>query len=472
VGHVAFGASRHLISAFSSRGVSITLPFSSRADLSLGAVNGSSIVGWDNFIGLSRRKHKIFTGSLGFELIPERPGALRIEGSALHGSLLPIANFNQGAITDAEESRGASIRVTAGDPSQRFRLDGGFTRSRFDNPGDPFLDQGFTTVRVRETARNAHYLDASFDILKNHSLTARHNANVTLNYRGERVDPLFRSVAVFVQPDKVQNSFEVVGSIGDLYATVSYNRFNDNLDDIASILKTLGRRTGIIVGVPLASFFGDPARPSAWYPRVSYSFDRTRQFGAFLPVNSGFSASHVPDQNSINQNFLAEWQAQKWRFGYRFNRSFQDNRQPGRELADLRNMINGFTVGLTPTASFDLTFDLSAESARNFELGRTDRTYRTGINVNWRVTQRMAASAMVSTVFAGDVAETSRSRSAEIDLQWSYRFGVERSRYRKVQGQFFVRYANRYARSLDSVFGLNSLTRLQTLNTGLSFTFF
>jgi hypothetical protein len=218
---------------------------------------------------------------------------------------------------------------------------------------------------------------------------------------------------------------------------------------------------------------GNPSKPSPWYPRLSYAFDRTHQFGDGIPLNSGFnSASQIPDQASTNQAALADWQFQRVRFGYRFNRSFQDNRQLGRERADLRNFINGFTVGITPASSLDLNFDLSLESARNFETGRIDDTNRVGANINWRMWQRATLSATVSTIFAGDVAETSRSRNAEVDLQWSYRFGLERSRYRKMQSQFFIRYANRYARSFDNIFGFDNLTRLQTLNVGLSFTFF
>jgi hypothetical protein len=473
MGHIAFGTNRHLINSFSSRGLSFTLPIAGRADVSLAAMNGSSIVGWDNFIGLNRRKHQIVAGTLGFELIRERPGGFRLEGGVLHGSLLPISNFNQGNITDAEQSKGLSLRVVASDRSQRFRLDAGLARSRFNNPADPLLSQSFDTVGVRQATRNARYLEAGYDILRNVALGSSKRASLTLNYRHEMVDPLFRSVAAFSQADRFQNQLEVVASVADVTATISHLRFNDNLDDIPSILKTRTRRTGVIVGAPLVSLFGDPAQPSAWYPRLSYSFDRTHQFGAGLPPNSEFtSESQVPDQLSTNQVAIADWQFQKVRFGYRFNRSFQDNRQLGRERADLRNLINGFTVGVTPGSSLDLNFDVSLESAKNFESGRIDHTNRVGANVNWRMTARSLFAATVSTIFAGDLADTSRSRNAELDLQWSYRFGLERSRYRKVQSQFFIRYANRYTRSRDNVFGLNNLTKLRTLNLGLSFTFF
>jgi hypothetical protein len=366
-----------------------------------------------------------------------------------------------------------SFRVIAADPGQRLRLDAGFARSRFNNPTDPLLNQSFSVVPVRETSRYARYLDGTFNLVRNAAIGATRRANLTVNYRHETVDPLFRSVGTYTQADRFQNQVEVVAAVAEVTATVSYLRSNDNLDEIPSILTTLTRRSGVIVGAPLVSLFGDPASPSPWWPRVSYAYDRTHQFGSGLPVNSGFaSLSQVPDQVSTNQIALADWQFQKIRFGYRFNRSFQDNQQPGRERADLQNLISGFTVGLIPHQAVDVNLDVNIESAKNFETFRVDHTNRIGPGISWRMTSRATLAASVSTIFAGDAADTSDSRNAEVDLQWSYRFGLERSRYRRVQGQFFIRYANRYQRSFDQIFALNSRTKLQTFNVGLSFTFF
>ena len=66
-----------------------------------------------------------------------------------------------------------------------------------------------------------------------------------------------------------------------------------------------------------------------WLPRLGLTLDRTHQFGAFLPTNGAFRPDLIPDQLSLNYNLSADWQFTKWRLGYRFNRSSQDNRQPG-----------------------------------------------------------------------------------------------------------------------------------------------
>lgn len=44
--------------------------------------------------------------------------------------------------------------------------------------------------------------------------------------------------------------------------------------------------------------------------------------------------------------------------------------------------------------------------------------------------------------------------------------------FKKVSGQFFRRYATFYARALDRSFKTNNLTKSNTLNAGVNFTFF
>jgi len=485
VGHTSFGTNRHLINNYGSRGLSFTMPLGTRSDFSVAALNGTSTVGWGNFVGLNQSKHQMISATLGFELLSQRPGGLRLEAAALHGSLLPVAGFNQGVINDAEQSDGASLRLSAIDRAQRLKFEGGVTRSRFNNPADQLLNQNFQVVPVRETTRNAFYLDTSYALLKDHKLSEKSLANLNLNFRLERVDPLFRSVAAITQADRFQHEIEMTGSIGEITATVSHQQFHDNLGDIPTLMTTLSQRYAVIVAIPLSSvrlMLDDPvdqsdrsnqANPSIWLPRLAYSMNRFHQFGRTLPLNGGFdNPNQVPDQISTIHEFISEWQFQKWRLTYRLNQSQQDNRQPGREAADLRNLVNGVTFGLNPRPDFDLNFDLNIESAKNFEILRTDRTLRAGVNTNWRLTPKITINAIISNTVAGDLARTSRNRNTEFDLQWMYQFTRGESGWRKVHGHFFIRYADRYARMRDFLFGLDNLTRLKTLNCGINFVFF
>lgn len=474
VGQLSFGSNQFLINNFSSRGISIITPISTRLDVGLAAMNGTNIVGWSNFFGLDRREHQFVTGFTGYEFKPEHRGELRFEASVLDGRLQPVSSFNQGNINDVERSQGVGFRMLGADPSQRWKFDTGYTRSRFTNPTDPLLTQGFSVVQVREASENAQYFDGTFNILQNAKLSESKRATIGVSYKYSEVDPLFKSVAAPIQADRLQHEIDVLANIADVTATVTHLRFHDNLNKVPSVLESLTRRTAVTIGTPLAALFSQPGKPSPWLPRVSYSLDDIHQFGASIPVNGGFEGnpSTIPDQVSTNQNFSADWQLKTFRWGYRFNRSFQDNRQPGRELADLRNITNLWTVGLQPNQKIAVNVDVGWDSALNKEQKRTDHTFRLAPNVSWTISKSMSLTAAVSATRTANIAQTSKNSNREADIQWSYRFAAEKSKYRKVLAQMFLRYSNRYANARDSIFGISNLTRFQSLNAGLNFTFF
>lgn len=473
-GHTSFGSNRHLINSFASRGLTMTVPVGSRNEFSAALLNGTSIVGFGNFFGLNNRNHQVFSASWGHEFFKERPGGLRTEVSFMDGSLLPLTGVNQGAITDAEKSQGYGFRVTASDKPGRAKFDGGFTRNRFTNPPDPLLNQGRQIVPVQETIRNAQFIDASYDILKDISVTKSKKATLTAAYHHERVDPLFRSVAASTQADRFNNQWDITGNLDQLNVTLTHQRFNDNLANIPSILKSLTHRSAASVTAPLQAFLGTAEKPSPWLPRVGFNYDRVHQYGAAIPVNGGFDVdpSTVPNQLSINQAFTAEWQFTKFRTGYRFNRSSQDNRQSGREFADLYNTVNGVTFGYTPNQRVDLNFDINSERARNTENNRTDQTWRFGFNANLQVTKNTAFSATLSTLNAFDLGQISDNFTNEFNMQWTWKFLAGQKQFKKFSGQFFVRYATFYANAIDRSFDTNNLTKSNTLNAGINFTFF
>jgi hypothetical protein len=473
-GHTSYGTNRHLVNSFSSRGITMQLPINNQVDFSMAAMNGSAIVGTANFFGLNKRKHQILSSTIGMEFLPKRPGGLRAEVSYLNGYVLPISSVNEGNVNDAERSRGVGFRVLASDAKQRFRFEGGFARSQFFNPDDALLSQGNNLVAIPTITRNARYIETGFDILKDFTVTENRKMNLTFNFKHERVDPLYRSLAASTAADKIQNQFEWLWSLGDITAQFSHIRFNDNLANVPSILKALNRAEHFAFAAPLLSIFGDPNKPNPFLPRVSYTFDRGYQFSKAIPVNGGFefAPEAIPNQIATVQGLSFEWQFQKLRLGYRANHSFQNNRQLGLDLADLFNLANGISVGIPVSPTFDLNVEFGFDSAKAKETGRIDRTYRLAPNITWRMNQRATLTSSLSTTFAGDVTRFNQNRNLEFDMQWAYQFSAGKDRFKKVQSQAFIRYANRYASSRDRVFNLNNLTKAQTLNIGLSFTFF
>src|SRR5262249_13660591 len=53
LGHSSYGTNRQLMNNFSSRGMTLSVPVTPYFDLSLAAMNGTNIVGYDNFLGLA-----------------------------------------------------------------------------------------------------------------------------------------------------------------------------------------------------------------------------------------------------------------------------------------------------------------------------------------------------------------------------------------------------------------------------------
>jgi hypothetical protein len=472
-GQLILGGNRQLVNSFATRGVMIQIPLAPWLDFSAAAANGSNIVGWSNIFGLNNRKHQVVTGTVGIDFLPKRPGGARLEVTALDGSTLPIRGFNQGVVNDSEKSRGISGRLLMSGKSQRFRFDGGYTRSKFTNPFDSQVAGTNNIVAVKETMQDAEYADASFAALRNISFGKTQKLNLTLNYRHERADPLYRSVASSTQADRLQNQFEVSGNLGPANLLVSHTRFNNNLGNLNSILTTLNRQNAVNFTVPFGAIFGHWGQsPSPWLPLFAYSDTRVHSFGQSMPALGFISASQIPNQFSTVQTASFDWQKQRARWGYRFNRSFQDNRQPGRELADLRNLVNAFTLGVNARSNLDLGWELNFEDARNFELSRTDRLWRSGMNANWRMTPAMVFTMAVTGTLAGDSAQTKKTRNAEVDAQWSYHLGHSWSDWKRIQTQVSIHYANRYGRIIDNLARFSNLTRVQTLNVNLSVSFF
>jgi hypothetical protein len=440
LGHVTEGTNRYLINSFASRGVEAKVG-NARATLSLAALNGSSIVGWSNLTGLDNGDHRVQSGTLNLELVASRPGALHVDATVMNGSLLPQTSFTQGAVVDAERSTGEGVQVSAASPSQRLRFAAGLSRSRFDNPAkDRELTGDTSVVPVLPENRGALYVEVGAGLLQNATLP--HLFATTLNavYRRERVDPLYRSVAAQAQADRLQDTYELSGNVGAFALQASQSRNHDNLDDVASILRTVNRLSTAQVSVPVASLI-HVSRGAELWPALTYGFNRVRQFGAGVPANSDFTASHVPDQQSDIHNAAASWQIGRWRLQYRFNQSVQDNRQTGRERADFFGVSNTVAVDVNARADLDLGIEGSTEHQTNREVAQTSRVRRAGGTLTWRPTPLTTFTAFASTNATRDDPLTSDGFNSEMRFELSRGFNLWRSPAGSgTRGQLFLRY--------------------------------
>ena len=470
VGHVQWDAHRYLVSQFATRGVAAGVRIAPALDLSLHAMNGTSIVGWSNFFGLDAHEHQVLGATLGLELVPGRPGGLRLSASYLDGSLRPLTGFNDALVNDAETSRGGALRLTASYAGGRFLLDAGYSTSRFDNPADPLLAQDFDLVPVHRTTRDAQYVDASYALLNGVQVGESTPVNLTAAVRHSRVDPLYRSVAALVQADQLQNTFELTGGIGQLASQFAWADGHDNLDRLPSLMTTTTRTATWTSALPLASLREEPA---AWLPALTVTLNWQHQAGDGLPQDSLFdSLSHVPDQTNSGQTVALEWVGERWRAGYQLNRTLQDNRQPGRELADFETLVNTVGVGLLPRPSVELSVDLSLEDAENREAAATDLTRRIGLSGSWRPAARTSVSGTVTATFTSNDPEARDGRTTDLNLQFTQGVRFLPRRPEWLHAQLFVRFSRQTIRLTDALFGLADRQQFWSVNTGLTFRIF
>ena len=460
LGHVGFGQHRHLINGLTSRGASASAKWGPIATLSVAALSGTSVVGFNNLTGISDPDHRIAGGSLVLELLPRRPGGLRVEATAVDGSIRPVAGFGRSAITDAEASEGMGVRFQASDAGQRHRLEGGYSRSRSDYLPDSALSGGLQLPGITRVGRSAWYADLTTDLLRDVAM-AGIPLTLALTLRTERVDPLYRSVPLSVRSDVGSTGMDVTGSIGAVAVRATVARLRDNLSRIPSLLTTDTRASSFGLEVPVGSL----VRP-AWFPSISVAVQRIHQAGRDVPVNSGFAETHVPDQLSAVATAALQWTTSFWQLRVEANQSDQDNRQVGRESADLLNSSYVLSLGVTPSSRLALTMDVGIDGARNGESGEHLHTGRWSASARLQPFDATTLSATYSNTAATERVFGIEQANNDLRVEWQQRLPFVRLTRGNVP-QAFVRYARQHFSSSGPI--VDRVRQLSwSMNTGLT----
>jgi hypothetical protein len=122
---------------------------------------------------------------------------------------------------------------------------------------------------------------------------------------------------------------------------------------------------------------------------------------------------------------------------YRLERSKQDNRQVGREDADLETTTNGISAAVTPLRALSVRVDLAHVAALSRERDEADRTRRVGLDVTWSPLAGAAVAFQVSgTHEDSDVRATTRD-----DRAWSVQWTSPMPWLRRFDGRWLFRFA-------------------------------
>ncbi|MES9972581.1 MAG: hypothetical protein ABW092_21305 [Candidatus Thiodiazotropha sp.] len=465
LGHVSFGNNRLLVSDVANRGFTLNKAFGNRFDLSLSSQNGSSVTGYNNLLGHGERKHNIAGVSLGTELIGQRPGALRVELSYLRASILPESDFDSGEVVDAEESHGFGLRIIGSTPSGRLRGELLAASSSYTNPEDPLLAQGEALVAVKRERSKARAAELAYDLLRDAQLTRDRSLSLTLSARHERIDPLYKSVGAFPTPDLISNHLDLDLLFGELALQLKYQRGEDNLDDIDTILKTRTVNRLASLSLPLNTTFGTEA--SAILPTLSYNYARVHQYGVNRPPEFT-DASHIPDQISRSHNLDLNWGFTRWGLAYAFAIADQDNRQAGRDQADSRTTQHSLNLTLTPFEALDLNLGLGRTEQENKEIGKINRADSQSFGFAWRITDRLGLNSNMSRTRESDSLGLASGDNHNLALQLNWRYYLPFGGGRKLPGELFLRYAMDDSEREEREFDLASDAATTTVVGGIN----
>jgi hypothetical protein len=468
VGAISYGTQRYLINGFSSRGISITVPFLKRFDFSAAAMNGTQVVGFGNFLGLNSSKHQLVSGTLGVEFFPEQPGEFRLEVGALNAYRQPSNGVNRAAVTDLERSHGVDVRLIANDKEGRFHYEIDFTRSFFFNPKDSSLSQGDNLTPLPSFTRDAGYLEASYKILRNYSLTKTKKANLEVTLNKEYVASGFASLGASPVADNAHYELSVKGSINEIVASFQRANSRNNLREITSQPRVLGGTIRFDLTAP-ASALLNRTKSSPWLPTLAFGFNRLHN--SAIPVKAGIEldSSLVKDSLITEEKFNAGWQVKKFNWSYNVTRTFTDNRLKSPET---NNLVHTGAFGIAAAGNkLNFTLNLMQTSSANKITGVIDRTYSVGPQLTWQFTKHMNMTANLAQTIAGNAARTNHSRNTGFDGSWNYQFARGQG-LKKVSPQFSIRYSNTYSHSLDRIQPTNTLTKHQALIANLGVTFF
>jgi hypothetical protein len=477
IGHQCFGNHPFLLSNLCSRGLSTKVKLSDSSDLSLARMSSTAVVGFDNIFGLTRNENTLEGVVLGLQLARNQNGGVRLETTWMNGSRDPVANFNVGEIIDAEKSEGVGVRLTGNDDTGRLKTDAGFANSTFTTnaANDPELNAGLAVVPLEVASKSAWYAEASYDLIKDVKLERDSSAvpgrtlSAAINFRTERIDPLFGTLGTTLQADRVQTQYALNLNIAGVTAQFQQSLSNNNIASLPNLLRTDNRNTNINITVPLQTFLQNT---NSLLPTVTYGIQQTNQVGSIASAaGGGFNnPAQIPDQSSTTNQVGLDWTLGSVNLNYKYITAFQDNRQVGQQNADTRNLTHQLSTSwqATPQLRFNLGYNFV--NATNFEQQITRFTNSPTMGVSWEFNP--------GTVFAFNYNRSNDSDSIgqAFNTGESLEFLLTRSFKldalgREIPGSVFIRYGKQSTLNLNSQNNVNTNAIIDTISAGLSFSF-
>jgi hypothetical protein len=471
VGNVCFGNNPLLVSNVCTRGLIANLKLNNFADLSIGHLSTTAIVGFDNILGIEQENNTLTGATLGVQVANNTAGGVRLETTVMNGSRLPVANFNVGEVVDAETSDGIGFRVIAANDNGRWKADAGFARSTFTaGANDPQLTEGTNAIVLQPVTKNAWYAETSYDILKDVKLDDKRNLSLSANIKLEQTDPQFGTLGATVNADRLQAQYGINATIAGANIQFQHTNSEDNIANLPNLLKTKNNTDTVSLNVPLQSVLQNN---SSLLPTISYSYQQTAQNGSIsAALNGGFDeTSEIPNQLNNTQEIGLEWKfSDALSFDYKLSNNFQDNRQQGRENADFHNISHQFALGWQPSQQLRFNLGYNLTSAQNIERQITRFTQSPTFGVSWEFIPDVTLAVNYNFNNDSDSIGESLTRSNALDLLLTWNFKTN-TFGRENPGSIFLRYSGQSNLNSSSIGNINTDSTINTVSAGMSLSF-
>ncbi len=378
------GINELVSNGFGSRGFVFEASlFDGRLSLATGNTFGSDIIGTQRGVIAFDDANRRSAINADLAVLQSELIGLTLRGSVLDAVRPEAAGFNIGEVPDAEEN---SVVGTGFDLSlfnDRIVYSGNYGWSTYDTP-DAFA-AGDGNVGDSGDKAESHRVDAI--VWDDGSLRVAAYGEYSL------INPLYKSIESFVAADR--ETKEVGGSFGWGLAALSasYEEFENNVNDINSILTTRQATSSGDLSFDLDEFRYVEEDAGFAYVRalpstVTLSASRTRiksLNGDEVIANSSINGSEIPSQvtTTLGLGFLWYWDNASTSID--LLRSQLDTRQLGRDTADTDDK----SIDLSHSVFGDI-WDVSGNFAfidtRNKEVATqsTDTRFETGLSFSYR----------------------------------------------------------------------------------------
>jgi len=411
-----------------SRGIStsINLP-NYNFKLEFANIYGEDIRGSYRGIDAYERRNRRSGLNASVDLLKSNDHSLTIKGSFLDVVKYAGDNFGVGGVAEGEENTvgGGSFQLSMFE--RLITVDTDFARSSYANPAElNQLNEFGDSIDVGVTTGNAFKYKVTANPIRSDA------TNITTFFGYRLVEPLFRSVQSGQAADRETWDYGFSATYKMINLALEKTVFDNNVDDIQSILKTRNRSLNGTATLSLGEFrsaidaektnsirFLRQLLPSAiTFNRLTGAVETLN--ADVVGANSSFNGSELPNTFSESDTLSLTWDWGNANTSISLNETLFDTRQAGRDTADTEDrslnfshsqvfgpVTTDFRLGAGKSENNDITsrskssrhsgglgltlnFDALPIITTNFDYSRTDDSYlvddRTGLTTSWNAT--------------------------------------------------------------------------------------